>query len=268
MGKLKRIRFALSDRLASLLGRADDLVPPRKLSALVGGGDFKGLGEEFFGYFTGIGGLKPDDRVLDVGCGCGRMAVPLMRYLSPRGSYEGFDVMQVGIDWCLRRITPRDPRFRFRHANIFNQYYNPGGKCQPTEYRFPYPDGHFDFVFLTSVFTHMLADDMRHYLAEIARVMAPGGRCLISYFILNPQSEALMDAGKSAFAPRIPRPDCVILREDKPEETVAYQESLIRGCFTGNGLAIAEPIRYGSWSGRPDFLTFQDLVVAKKSGGA
>ena len=264
MNRIKELRISLGDRIASLFARGDDLMPPKRLNAMIGGGDFKALGREFLGYFTQFGGLKPEDRVLDVGCGCGRMAVPLMTYLSQKGSYEGFDIMGVGIDWCQRHIAARDPRFHFQRADVYNQYYNPNGKCQSVEYRFPFPDGSFDFFFLTSVFTHMLAADMQHYLAEAARILKPGGRGMISYFLVNPESQALMEGGESVFHPQIVREDCMILREDKPEETVTYHETFVRRCFERNGLEFVEPVHYGSWSGRKQFLSFQDLILAVK----
>jgi hypothetical protein len=56
-----------------------------------GGGHPDPIGEEFLGFFTALAGLSPDDRVLDVGSGKGLTALPLTRYLSGLGSYEGFD---------------------------------------------------------------------------------------------------------------------------------------------------------------------------------
>ena len=53
---------------------------PRGLS-FVGCGDFEQIGREYLGHFKELGGLRPDSRVLDIGCGIGRMAIPLMDYL-------------------------------------------------------------------------------------------------------------------------------------------------------------------------------------------
>src|SRR3954466_597973 len=86
----------LRDRLS---GRADRLVPPRRLD-FVGHSDFVETGDEFLGHFIALGGLQPSDAVLDVGCGIGRMARPLAGYLSSEGSYDGFDVNRDGIGWC------------------------------------------------------------------------------------------------------------------------------------------------------------------------
>ena len=53
---------------------------------------FVRAGDESVRCFVEWGGLRPGDRVLDVGSGVGRMAVALTRYLDVGSSYEGFDV--------------------------------------------------------------------------------------------------------------------------------------------------------------------------------
>ena len=70
-------------------------VPPTERQ-FVGDGDFRAVGAEFLHHFVALGGLRPDDHVLDLGCGIGRMAVPLTQYLSDRASYLGIDVVEDG----------------------------------------------------------------------------------------------------------------------------------------------------------------------------
>jgi SAM-dependent methyltransferase len=194
--RVRRIYHLPADLLNSLLGRRDPLTPP-KGRVFFGGGDFNQVGEEYLRYFVELGGLRPHERVLDVGCGIGRMAVPLTRYLDNRGSYEGIDVFPKGIAWCQENITPRYPNFRFRVADIKNKEYNPGGRFAASEYEFPYAEASFDFVLLTSVFTHLLPDEVENYLSEIERVLAPGGRCFASFFLLNEESLELLHSGRS-----------------------------------------------------------------------
>jgi SAM-dependent methyltransferase len=265
MNRFKELRLYFAERVSCCLGHGKSLRPPQKLINAIAGGDFEAVGNEFLRHFVALGGLKPDHRVLDVGCGCGRMAVPLMKYLSAQGSYEGFDIVGVAIDWCRRHVAAQDSRFRFQHADVYNRSYNRRGSQQPKEYQFPYPADSFDFVFLTSVFTHMLSADMQHYLSEIARVLKPEGRCMISMFLLNPESQGLMDAGRSAFRLTIARPDCMVLRDDQPENTVGYGEDFIRQCYARNNLEIIEPIHFGAWSGRKNHLSAQDIILARKT---
>src|SRR4051794_28383963 len=158
----------------------------------IGGGDFRSIGEAVVRDLVTHAGLTPDMRVLDVGCGCGRVAAALTRFLSPAGSYEGFDVIPELVAWCEREIAPRFPRFNFQVADVYNGEYRPDQTTPATQYRFPYADASFDFVFLISVFTHMLPDDVYHYLGEIARVMKPGGRVYASYFLLDDESRPLV----------------------------------------------------------------------------
>jgi SAM-dependent methyltransferase len=240
---------------------ADDLIPPQDMLTSVGGGDFKRVGQEFLGYCTDLCALQPSDHVLDVGCGIGRIAVPLAGYLSSAGRYEGFDTVREGITWCAEHISPRYPNFNFVHADIYNERYNAGGQIQPGDFVFPYEDESFDFVLATSVFTHMLPADVEHYLTEIVRVLKPAGRTLITFLLLNEEALRLSEAGRSTLA--LPYDEGVysVAREDVPEAVVAYQEDFVTRLYETVGLRDTS-IHYGRWCGRARFLSYQDLLVS------
>ncbi|MFZ0883861.1 MAG: class I SAM-dependent methyltransferase [Candidatus Acidiferrales bacterium] len=250
------------DTFDVLLRRRESLVPPRRLS-FVGSGDYVKHGDQFLRHFKDLCDLTPDQSVLDVGCGIGRMARPLTKYLTA-GSYVGMDIVPRGILWCQRHITRLHPNFTFQLADIYSKEYNPDGRYQAADYGFPFPDGKFDFVFLTSVFTHMLPRDVEQYLREIARCLRPGGKCLITFFLLNETSHELLQTGKSSISFRFPLGDGCWARNARiPEEAVAYEESRIHSLYSQLGLVLQAP-EYGSWSGRSQFLSYQDILVAKK----
>lgn len=244
------------------LGRRRELVPPRYLN-FAGDGDFEATGEEFFRYFTELGGLRPSHRILEVGCGIGRMARPLTKYLTD-GSYEGIDIVPKGIRWCQSNISRRYANFRFQLADVYNLMYNPRGRFAPEDYRFPFGDGQFDFVFLTSVFTHMLKRDMEHYLGEIARTLRPGGGCFMTLFLSNDESRKLMDSGLSSLNFQFERDGCFTDDARVPEHAVAFEESYFRGLCNSHRLAV-NTTRYGAWPGRRAYLSYQDIVLATKT---
>lgn len=263
---LRTLRNHALDTRDRMLGRYDPLVPPRRLAAAGGSRDeFRAIGEHWVKTFTGQGGLARSDRVLEVGCGVGRTAAVLTAYLDDLGSYEGMDVSPRGVEWCRRSITARFPGVRFHVSDVHNGKYNPAGRVHASEYRFPWRDGEFDFVFLTSVFTHMLPRDVDNYLGEIARVMRPGARCVITYFLLNDASRAQLARGEvqrgREFAHEVE--GCLAVHRENPEIAVAYPEPVVRDLYERHRLRILRTY-YGAWCHTPEARHSQDYIVAER----
>jgi ubiquinone/menaquinone biosynthesis C-methylase UbiE len=230
----------------------------------VGSVNFDDVGRAFLNHFKDAG-MKPHHRVLDVGCGVGRMALPLTGYLKQPGSFEGMDIVDVGIEWCQQNVTPRFPNFRFLTADVYNAAYHPTGKYLPCHYRFPYPSESFDFVYLASVFTHMRPADVDNYLSEIARVMKVGGKCLITFFFRNDEAVRYTAAGKSAFDFKHRLRGCWTTNLGSPEDAIAYEEPYVLRLYRRLGLTPENSIRYGLWCGRPNGYSGQDVIIATKT---
>jgi SAM-dependent methyltransferase len=241
-------------------------VPPRALS-FIGGGDFRRTGTEYLGLFEDPGGLRPTDRVLDVGCGVGRMAIPLTEYLDG-GSYAGFDVGRSMIRWCERHVSTRRSDFTFTWAPVYNRKYNPFGDIPADDFRFPYEDASFDFVFATSLFTHLTRSDAEHYLRETRRVLRPGGRCLLTFFLLHEQSSREVAAGRAAFNFQFPVEGGRTIDRHEPEAAIAFELDALRLMFEETGLEICEPVHFGRWSNNPGGLSGQDVVIARDRGSS
>lgn len=261
---LRSIKYFFEDLIDVITGKRDELTPPKsKRMIFVGDNDFRAIGKEFFHYFKELGELKPNENVLDVGCGIGRMAAPLTEYLSSNSRYEGIDIVEKGIIWCNRHYK-KYPNFHFTLTDIYNKEYNPEGKYKASDYRFPFNDNMFNFAFLTSVFTHMLPIDIENYVKEIQRVLSPQGRCLISFFSINSDSLKNIENNKSTIMFKNEYDNYRTNNLDIPEAAVAYDEEFFIGLLKKYGFEIYKPIQYGSWSGREKYLSFQDIVVIKK----
>lgn len=249
----------------SILNIKDPTLPPKRLD-YVGGFDFKAAGFEFLRYFIQYGGLQPDHTVLDIGSGIGRMAIPLTNYLK-KGRYEGIEIVQTGVNWCQNNVTVRNPNFNFHHADIYNKLYNKTGTVKASEYRFPFDANTFDFIFLTSVFTHMLTDDVQHYVSEIARVLKPSGTVLSTWFLLTEESRECMKLNPGVFQLVVPVPDqehLFTVNIQCPEDVTGFDQEFVELLFENNGIELKTPIHYGSWCGRSDYLSFQDIVIGSK----
>jgi len=263
---VRRAVYFPSDIIAKASGKQSEFIPPRGAYSTFGDGDFLKIGNDYREMCITMGGLKPDMRVFEIGSGYGRIAVGLAGYLST-GSYEGMDINAKAVAWCKEKIEPRHPHFRFQHTDIYNKQYNPSGKWQAAEYKFPYEKETFDFIFLGSVFTHMFPPDVDNYLGEIGRLLKPKGRSFITYFLLNEEASKRMERkeARQSFSYRCE--DYYTIDRETPERGIAYDEKYIRNLYAKNGLSVIEPIYFGTWSGPRKTSNYQDIIVATRQGG-
>jgi SAM-dependent methyltransferase len=251
---LRRLYFAPLDLLDRVRGTRDDMVPPHGARFTGSAGDdFLRSGKDFVAILSHVADLGPHSRVLDIGSGIGRLAVPLTDVLTPPGSYDGIDVVESGIRWCNEKIASRFPNFHFTLADVKNVEYHPDGATDAADYSLPYPDDHFDIVAMYSVFTHMLSPDMVRYVHEIARVLKPGGKCFTTYILINDETGAAMREGRAIYNYKHHVDNHWLIDDSTKcaELNVAYDESHVRQVFEDAGLTMDDGIFYGDWSGLP-----------------
>lgn len=147
--------------------------------------------KDLYDHLVSLGMLRGD--VVDIGCGIGRAAI----FLPEDYRYHGYDVREVDIRFANEAFP--ESRFRFTHVPIRNEAYFPEGTLSPEEFRLEEDDGSVDSVICHSLFTHLgtLAVASR-YLAEIRRVLHPGGRTYLTWF-RSPPNEVSTDAGRTVF---------------------------------------------------------------------
>jgi SAM-dependent methyltransferase len=150
--------------------RPEPPIPPRRLAARVGGDyeDYLSIGAQQRVFIEGL--LPPDwsyegRAVLDFGCGAGR-TLSAFRDVADSGRFSGCDIHAESIAWAQRELSPPFDFF----------------VCEETP-PLPVPAQSFDLVYAMSVFTH-LTHEWSGWLAELHRVLAPGGLALIS--VLGP----------------------------------------------------------------------------------
>jgi ubiquinone/menaquinone biosynthesis C-methylase UbiE len=118
-----------------------------------------------------LAGLAPGERVLDVGCGPGRLAILAATVVGPAGETCGIDPASEMVELARRNATRAGVRARFDVGAIE---------------ALPYPDGHFHVV-TSSLMLHHLPDELkRRGLKEVGRVLQPAGRFVAVDFGATP----------------------------------------------------------------------------------
>lgn len=254
---VRHVRASYIDLRLFLTGKGDPDLPPLRLRD-IGGGDFREMGQHLLGLTRTYGRLEPNGKVLDIGCGTGRLALPLIPSITS-GEYAGFDVSAPSIRWCQRNITPRHPRFSFKHVALRNSDYSSVGG-DAARLVFPYPDAHFDCAVAYSVFTHLMFDEMANYLRQSHRVLKSGGRLVATFFLLNAASEVAI--ASVAGVQQFPHDRGVvrIASEQNPALAVAIREETLLELLRAIGFRDVR-VETGTWFGKQGGPTFQDLVI-------
>jgi ubiquinone/menaquinone biosynthesis C-methylase UbiE len=128
---------------------------------------FRGQGRELRQRVATLASMRPGEQVLDVGCGTGTLALEAARRVGTTGSV-------LGIDPGAEQIARARAKAARRHLPIEFQV----GVIE----QLAFPDQTFDVVLSTLMMHHLPAPLKRQGIAEIARVLKPGGRMIIADF--------------------------------------------------------------------------------------
>jgi ubiquinone/menaquinone biosynthesis C-methylase UbiE len=128
---------------------------------------FRGQWSELRRKTVTLAGIQPGEHVLDVGCGTGTLALEVARRAGRAGRVTGIDPSTEQITRARSKVARHNVPIEFQ-LGVIEQL--------------PFSDRSFDVVLSTLMMHHLPASLKRQGLAEIARVLKPGGRLVIADF--------------------------------------------------------------------------------------
>lgn len=226
--------------------------------------DFRQVGIDTLRSLIMFGHVTPTSKILEIGSGIGRVALPLTQWLGDEGRYVGTDIVKHGVEWCNENISSRYENFQFLHMDIYNEYYNPLGRERVED--LPLPPKYFDVAVFNSVFTHLTADDTETYIKLVRKHLVDSGILWGSWFLMDDESRRLVHDGKSSLKFILDdgkRKTFHLDKKGKSTAAVAYDFNYIKELFAANGFSI-EKLDKGKWCERSiEYGGYQDLIVGK-----
>jgi SAM-dependent methyltransferase len=229
-------------------------LPPNHLRVRVGAGTevvnnhahHLQIGSQFWLECFARGYLTANADIVEIGCGCGRIAMHLRAdYFS--GTYLGIDIDPEMIEYCRSHFPA--PRFAFALSPHTSSTYRGGefSSREPESFTIAQPESR-DFVFSTSLFTHLMENEMAFYLKESFRALRANGFAVMSFFCME-----FVEMGKPwTFSHRVG--NAFVDDQRYPEAAVAYGKEYI------TGVARAAGFREVAVSARP----VQSFLIARK----
>jgi len=236
------------------------------LAEIVGGGDTQLVAAQSFTALRYLTQLEPQMSVLDFGCGCGRLAIPLLEYLSEEGSYVGVDIVPKLVEFCNQEIEPFYSNASFFRSTDSNKLYDKF--VESNQVSIPtindleeLGNKRFDVICAFSVFTHLTMEDAQKYFVQLTQLLRPGGKLIVSCLLINESSRNLIRNEKSAirFGVEVQEDQNIYFIDDNLT-AVAFQDQKFISLAMEAGL---DPLitYYGQWCGRQRRRSYQDIMV-------
>lgn len=255
------------DDVSALYGR----MRGSELNQRVGGGDPEEVGFFCYHNIKQQIGFAPGDRILDFGCGIGRVLVQVAKETDPSTKIVGMDIMPDAIAFCRENIAGIFPNTTFElieGGNVhYDKYIVSGGAKSRADILGSYGRS-FSKAYAFSVFTHVDLDDFATLLRFVGDLLAKDGELLLTCFILTAFSRAAIENKKTTFgfdASSFENDGQVFIGNGADRLAfIAYDLGLLDKLVSEAGLVISR-IEFGAWRGSGFGSSLHDMLVLRRA---
>ena len=201
-----------------------------------------------------------ESNIVEIGCGYGRKAKHLKNYsmqgVTFAGQYTGIDIDPELLAYA-RRAFP-SPQFTFLQTSHQSKTYSKEGTANDStgaSYSLDVASDSQDFVFSTSLFTHLLEKELVNYIEESFRVLKPGGYMQMNFYCLDFMKANNFLGERWSFKHQVGAAFVESLKY--PEAAVAYTTEYVTGVCRSAGFSRIEVICDQSGRMRQSFIRGQ-----------
>jgi len=239
----------------------------------VGGADPEAVGEACRGILDRYLAINANSRVLDFGCGVGRVLLSVLKHKPEVSLVTGFDIMPQVIRFCETHIASAFPRTKFEliqgNNDHYNQFIAAAGANTAKSHALLQVEyaAAFTEIYAFSVFTHVEKADFRSLLVLLSNLLVPGGTLLFTAFLLTPYSRHAIQQGTTMFplAGAVTEEQGKILIGNTADRLgfIAFDLMLMQQMVFEAGLIITH-VEHGSWADAQFSASLQDVIVCRR----
>jgi SAM-dependent methyltransferase len=217
--------------------------------------------------------INSSSRLLDFGCGIGRVLLSVLNNRSDVGAITGFDIMPQVIKFCDTHIASAFSNTKFEVIQGSNDHYDhfiaaasPSVAKSYAQLQGEYGST-FTGAYAFSVFTHVEIADFRSLLKFLSTLLVPGGELLFTAFLLTPFSRHAIKEGTALFnfGATLSEADGDVFIGNSTDRLsfIAFDLVLVEKMVFEAGLVITR-MEHGSWSGAGFSSSLQDVLVCRR----
>lgn len=240
---------------------------------------FEASREKELPFLASIAQLNQKCSTLDFGCGLGRLASAFANSENQFGSYFGWEPEPQALQW-LQGAYKNNPGFRFDGTQLMDDmnYVTNRGNYSTVEENYEsrteavprvadlmrlMNGAKFDLQFSSSVFTHMWSSDITLTLKSFNDIASNNALFVNTWLIVDSFAQTLLDRGEADRSLPIEINGVLTYSHSNPLVCTAYRQNDVERIYRESGHQILE-VLHGSWSGRSNGVTYQDIVVSKR----
>lgn len=255
------------------LSRIYDLIKQSKMNDWVGGSDPEQVGDACCAILDRYILINENSRILDFGCGVGRVLLSVLKHYPTVSKIKGFDIMPQVIEFCKAEIAAAFSNTSFELIGGSNDHYDEFINAADSTmainndvvlHRY---SRQFNSAYAFSVFTHVETSDFRALLTLIVELLEPGGEFLFTAFLLTPYSRRAIEQRQ-----------CLFLFENDAYETdgqvftgnasdrlgfIAFDLALVEQMVFEAGMVVTH-VEHGAWTGAGFSSSLQDVIVCRR----